>query len=186
MLQLSQIDRASDRPPYRQIAALLRKSIEEGCYGPGAQLPSEAELIKHFGVARMTVRNALKELHSARLIFSQHGRGVFVCAQPRPTSDTAMPAAVHCTDRGTGCGLADKYPLAVRIRRWREEARRVAQEAMLVHHRGDEDRTVANATRASMYFALALDAKHFGDLPEPNENQDPEVPPPLRRLPNQV
>ncbi|CAM3214375.1 GntR family transcriptional regulator [Mycobacterium intermedium] len=81
MLQLGQIDRADDKPPYRQIAGMLREAISSGQLDAGDRLPSEAELIKHFGVARMTVRQAMQVLGSEGLVVTQHGRGVFV----RPT-----------------------------------------------------------------------------------------------------
>ena len=75
---IGQVDRADDRPPYRQIADMLRQAIADGVYGPGERLPSEAKLVSHFGVARMTARQAMSELRNDGLVFSQHGRGVFV------------------------------------------------------------------------------------------------------------
>lgn len=81
MFQLGQVDRADDKPPYRQIAGMLREAISSGQLESGERLPSEAELIEHFGVARMTVRQAVQELRSEGLVISEHGRGVFV----RPT-----------------------------------------------------------------------------------------------------
>ncbi|VBA31974.1 Mannosyl-D-glycerate transport/metabolism system repressor MngR [Mycobacterium persicum] len=85
---LGEIDRAIDRPPYRQIADLLRAAIRQGRYRPGNRLPSEAALIKHFGVARMTVRHALQELRADGLVCVEHGRGVFV----HSTDDARLPA----------------------------------------------------------------------------------------------
>lgn len=82
MLQLGQIDRADDKPPYRQIATMLREAIISGQLEAGARLPSEAALIEHFGVARMTVRQAVQELRSEGLVISEHGRGVFVRPAP--------------------------------------------------------------------------------------------------------
>lgn len=82
MLQLGQIDRADDPPPYRQIAAILREAIESNRLTSGERLPSEAELIEHFGVARMTVRQAVQELRGEGLVVSEHGRGVFVRPSP--------------------------------------------------------------------------------------------------------
>ncbi|BBY02764.1 GntR family transcriptional regulator [Mycobacterium seoulense] len=82
MLQLGQIDRADDKPPYRQIATMLRQAIISGQLEAGARLPSEAALIEHFGVARMTVRQAVQELRSEGLVISEHGRGVFVRPAP--------------------------------------------------------------------------------------------------------
>lgn len=91
MLQLGQIDRADDKPPYRQIASMLRDSIISGQLEAGGRLPSEAELIEHFGVARMTVRQAVQELRAEGLVISEHGRGVFV--RPAPQFDGSHPIA---------------------------------------------------------------------------------------------
>jgi GntR family transcriptional regulator len=82
VLQLGQIDRADDKPPYRQIAGMLREAISSGQLATGERLPSEAALIDHFGVARMTVRQAVQELRSEGLVTSEHGRGVFVRHAP--------------------------------------------------------------------------------------------------------
>ncbi len=82
MLDLGTIDRSNDRPPYRQIADILRAHIDHGRLTPGEQLPSEATLIDHFGVARMTVREAIKELRTEGLVVAQHGKGVFVRSAP--------------------------------------------------------------------------------------------------------
>lgn len=82
MLQLGPIDRADDKPPYRQIASMLREAISSGQLNAGDRLPSEAALIDHFGVARMTVRQAVQELRAEGLVISEHGRGVFVRPAP--------------------------------------------------------------------------------------------------------
>jgi GntR family transcriptional regulator len=82
VLQLGQIDRMDDRAPYRQIADMLRAAIESHRLGAGERLPSEAQLIDHFGVARMTVRQAVQELRGEGLVVSEHGRGVFVRPSP--------------------------------------------------------------------------------------------------------
>jgi GntR family transcriptional regulator len=82
VVQLSDIDKTDERPPYRQIAAALREVITRGKLAPGDQLPSESELVERYGVARMTVRQALQALKSEGLIVSHHGRGVFVRAAP--------------------------------------------------------------------------------------------------------
>src|ERR1700761_6785323 len=61
---------------------MLREAIRRGQLDAGERLPSEAALIEHFGVARMTVRQAVNELRSEGLVISQHGRGVFVRPAP--------------------------------------------------------------------------------------------------------
>lgn len=77
-MQLGTIDRGSDRPPYRQIADHLRVAIDRGELRPGDRLPSEAELTRHYSVARMTARQAIQELRSEGRVVAEHGRGVFV------------------------------------------------------------------------------------------------------------
>src|SRR5215475_276384 len=76
------IDPASDRAVYKQIADHLRVAIIRERLGSGDQLPSEAQLMAHYGVARMTARNALRLLQDEGLITAEHGRGVYVRARP--------------------------------------------------------------------------------------------------------
>jgi GntR family transcriptional regulator len=79
---LGALDPTSDRAVFRQIADRLRDAIDRGRIREGDQLPSEAQLVEHYGVARMTVRNALAVLQAEGLVVAEHGRGVFV--RPRP------------------------------------------------------------------------------------------------------
>jgi GntR family transcriptional regulator len=76
------IDPSSDRAVYKQIADHLRAAIGKGRLREGDQLPSEAQLMSHYGVARMTVRNGLRILQDEGLITAEHGRGVYVRAWP--------------------------------------------------------------------------------------------------------
>lgn len=61
---------------------MLRAAISSGQLAAGERLPSEATLIDHFGVARMTVRQAVQDLRAEGLVISEHGRGVFVRPAP--------------------------------------------------------------------------------------------------------
>jgi len=49
-----------------------------GDYGPGAKLPTEAQLTKLYNVSRITVRRALQELASEGLIEARKSQGTFV------------------------------------------------------------------------------------------------------------
>ena len=53
---LGDLDPTSDRAVFRQIADQLREAIDRGRFREGEKLPSEADLVDHFGVSRMTVR----------------------------------------------------------------------------------------------------------------------------------
>lgn len=76
------VDQASDRAVFRQIADQLRSAIRDGHLTEGDRLPSEAQLMDHYGVARMTVRNALQLLEMEGLTRAEHGRGVYVRTRP--------------------------------------------------------------------------------------------------------
>src|SRR5215204_4408842 len=76
------IDPASDRSVYRQIADDLRGDIETHKRPPGAQLPSESQLVSEYGVSRVTARRALGVLVADGLAFAEHGRGWFVRRRP--------------------------------------------------------------------------------------------------------
>ncbi|QIB44567.1 GntR family transcriptional regulator [Streptomyces aureoverticillatus] len=79
---LGAVDPTSDRAVFRQIADQLREAIDAGRFRESEKLPSEAELVEHYGVSRMTVRNSFSILQGEGLVHAEHGRGVFV--RPRP------------------------------------------------------------------------------------------------------
>lgn len=79
---MSQIDRFSPLPAYRQIADQLRGAITAGELPPGTKLPSERELSESYGVERGVVRQALATVQAWGLIVTQHGRGTFVRDRP--------------------------------------------------------------------------------------------------------
>lgn len=55
------------RPAYLQVAEQLREAILSGALPPDSELPSERELTDRFGVARTTVREALRALQAQGL-----------------------------------------------------------------------------------------------------------------------
>lgn len=63
---------------YAQVRDFINQKITDGTWQAGDKLPSENDLVKQFGVARMTVNRALKELSQQGLIFRVAGVGSFV------------------------------------------------------------------------------------------------------------
>lgn len=110
----------------------LRARIAE--LPPGSALPTERALAGEFGVARMTVRNAIGSLVREGLLRPEQGRGTFVQAQPLELrvrlgsfADAVRRAHLHPSTTTLCCVLDDDPPAAVRhhlrVRRGRAVAR---------------------------------------------------------------
>jgi GntR family transcriptional regulator len=67
---------------YEVISRDLTDQITSGRLKPGQRLDSETNLAMHYGVSRMTVRQALGRLESDELVARRHGSGTFV-TEPR-------------------------------------------------------------------------------------------------------
>jgi GntR family transcriptional regulator len=70
---------------YMQIADDIAGKIGRGELVPGARLPSENDLAAEYGVARMTVRRAARELTERGLVRVVSGKGTFVIAPKQGT-----------------------------------------------------------------------------------------------------
>ena len=89
-------------PPYARVKQHLKQGLAAGRWPPGALMPSEAELVAEFGVSRMTVNRALRELQAEGLVERSQGVGTFAAplhrvvavmrrlgGTPSPTSATS-------------------------------------------------------------------------------------------------
>jgi GntR family transcriptional regulator len=74
------------QPLYLQIKESLKKQILSGEYAPYERMPSESELMTAFDVSRITVRQALRDLHNEGLIFTSQGKGTFA-SKPKAMQD---------------------------------------------------------------------------------------------------
>jgi DNA-binding FadR family transcriptional regulator len=68
------------------ITAQLRQAIMEGGYAHGEKLPAERQLASAYGASRTTIRTALDQLETERLVSRRVGAGTFV--NFRPQGDT--------------------------------------------------------------------------------------------------
>src|SRR6266446_5552492 len=66
---------------HREISRQLLGEIASGKYGPDGRLPSEAQLVKKFGVSRTTVGRALRDLQTEGVIERRAGSGTYVRRQ---------------------------------------------------------------------------------------------------------
>ena len=65
-------------PKYFQIAQNITNMIKSGHLLPGAQIPSENDIIKDYGVSNTTARKALGEIERVGLVQRIKGKGTYV------------------------------------------------------------------------------------------------------------
>lgn len=75
---LPPLDRNTFVPLYHQIQQRLLHQIHSGALKPGEPLPSAQEIAATLGVSQMTVRQAVKSLCEAGVVYSKQGKGTFV------------------------------------------------------------------------------------------------------------
>ena len=69
-------------PLYLQVASVMRQRINSGRWAEGERISTLEELEEEFGVARVTVRQAIELLRAEDLLQAQQGRGTFVSGRP--------------------------------------------------------------------------------------------------------
>ena len=72
---------ASEIPAFQQIKDYLLTQIQHGTWTEGEAIPSEATLATEFGVSRMTVNRAMRELTGEQILTRVQGSGTFVAQQ---------------------------------------------------------------------------------------------------------
>ena len=86
----------STSPLYTQVADALRERIVKGAWPIGLQVPTLPALAQEFGVALITVRQAVRVLRDEGLLIPEQGRGTFVRSKPethpKMRVETSLPA----------------------------------------------------------------------------------------------
>ena len=77
---------AAPAAPYARVKQHLKDELGRGRWPPGGLMPSEAELVAQFGVSRMTVTRALRELQAEGLVTRVQGVGTFAAHLSRVAS----------------------------------------------------------------------------------------------------
>jgi GntR family histidine utilization transcriptional repressor len=78
--------RTAPYPPYAQVKQALKAGLSQGRWRSGELMPSEAALVLQFGVSRMTVNRALRELQSEGMVDRVQGVGTFAAQLHRISS----------------------------------------------------------------------------------------------------
>jgi len=150
-------------PSFQQIKNHILQRIHAGEWKEGDQIPTEAALGRQFGVARMTVNRALRELASEQCVSRIQGLGTYV-AQQKYQSTLVAIRSIAGEVRGRGHGHACSVVLLERIRAPAPLARQFDARrgirlfhSVLVHYENEiqiqvEDRWV-NAALAPDYLS---------------------------------
>lgn len=80
------IDHSGPKLVWQQVSDDVETEIASGRLAVGAKMATELEMASQYGVSRVTVRRAVKELAARGFLTVVHGRGTFVAeredAQP--------------------------------------------------------------------------------------------------------
>jgi GntR family transcriptional regulator, transcriptional repressor for pyruvate dehydrogenase complex len=142
------------------VAERLRSQIVRGELNVGDRLPSEDELTAHYGIARTTLREALRILESQHLIEIRRGRGGGPVITRPEVDSLAAGTAVLLQLQGTTVGDVDRARAMVEPQ--------LAAQLAANHTQADLDaltETVALAATAAenqdrMAFGLAVAQLH--------------------------
>ena len=99
---------------YEQVKSFITHKIQDGSWPAGHKLPSESELVAQFGVARMTVNRALRELVEQGRIVRAAGVGSFV-AEDKPQSTLLQIANIASEIRARGHDYRCEFLVAERV-----------------------------------------------------------------------
>jgi LacI family transcriptional regulator len=81
-----QADAPSDQPKHQRLFEALKEEILAGKYDARRRLPSEAQLVRRFGISRPTVSRALRDLKAAGYLDRRPGSGTYLSPTARPST----------------------------------------------------------------------------------------------------
>lgn len=118
MHQKALADKAKDRPipAFQQIKTYVLEKIAQGVWREGDIIPTEVALCAQFGVSRMTVHRALRELTSDDVLIRFPGSGTYVAQAKIPSTLIEIRSIAHdIRERGHehSCRVLELETLAV-------------------------------------------------------------------------
>lgn len=107
-------DRSRPEPLWYQVEHAIRAIVNSGEWATGDQIPAEDRLCAKFGVSRITLRHALRNLEEGGLLRREHGRGTFVRSATLVAGTRALTSftqemgsiGVRASSRILDCSLA--------------------------------------------------------------------------------
>lgn len=112
-------------PLHRQVREAIRRQVRAGeLVDKSGRLMSEAELVKHFGVSRVTIRDAIRPLVDEGMLAREQGRGTFLRSNRSENwvgrlmgfSETIKDAGYEPGARVLHQGMTNKHDAGVRAR----------------------------------------------------------------------
>jgi GntR family histidine utilization transcriptional repressor len=92
---------ALQSPPYMHVKDYVLKQIQSGSWLEGDMIPSESRLATQFGLSRMTVNRALRELTADQILHRVQGTGTFVALRKYQSTVVEIRSlASEIADRG--------------------------------------------------------------------------------------
>ena len=135
------------QPRYRQLADLIRTSVEQGEYPPGGTLPSETELAQRYEVNRAIVNRALLLLRGEGLIRVERGNRTTVRQLPVMTRDAVKRFRIRDQGGARGAFEAELAQLGREARTEVQVSEGTAPGDVATLLAVDHDATVLTRTR---------------------------------------
>jgi GntR family transcriptional regulator len=149
-------------PKYAQIADVFRRRIARGIWAQGLRLPANEVLAAEFGVARVTIRQAVDLLARDGIIEAQQGRGTFITGTP--AQDRWLKVETTLSD------LAEVYrdtsPEIINISESRTDAPLLAEDGKPAAHYVFMRRVHSRDKRPYCVISIYLDEKIFRRFPK--------------------
>ena len=92
---------AGTSPLYKKVKSYVMRQVNSGAWPEGHRLPSEGEFSQQFGLARLTVHRAIRELSEDGIVVRTAGVGTFVApAKPHSTVVDVRDIVEEIRERG--------------------------------------------------------------------------------------
>lgn len=163
----------------------LRSEIERGAIGVGEQLPTHADLVERFGVARATVQKALKLLEAEGRVESTQGKGVFARDWRNPVGTAHTNGSGHTSAVAARAGsveLDDAIAEAFEAEHITIDAYCLTAESLNASLVLQQRRIIREEIRPSSIHVRLILPRTDVRLAIPRSVEDPDDPRPMQRL----
>lgn len=154
------LDSEDPRSPSKQIATQLRSAILAGHLKPETRLPSQQQLCTRYGVARETVKAALRQLAAEGLISGRQGSRSVV--RPRSSYEEGRPSLASASPKEIARFLdvvSHAHEDAMAAIRSTSDLRQAFEYATQLIDRSTELARAANELRTQTAIKLAEDTR---------------------------